>query len=157
MAIISGEFSVAPSFVDYFPSKKAAPLPNELQRWNQLYKSSDLFIIARCNVEKSSEIGQSDIVLVIDGSGSMEEEDRWQWVRQSLLGPQGLCAQLQPDDKVGLIIFSHELRYKTDSLLSKDPATQLITRKFYELGPDGATRSELGLMKANLFCTSTHG
>src|SRR5215203_2855116 len=102
MAMI-GEFEVGPSFVDYFPAKRGAPLPSDLQKWKNLYKSSDLFIIAKCSAEKMVEIGRADIALVIDGSGSMGDEDgRWDWVRDSLLGPQGLCSQLQPEDSVGL-------------------------------------------------------
>lgn len=145
MAMI-GEFEVGPSFVDYFPAKKGAPLPSDLQKWKNLYKSSDLFIIAKCSAEQMVEIGRADIALVIDGSGSMGDEDgRWDWVRDSLLGPQGLCSQLQPEDSVGLVIFSHELRHKSESMLSKDEAIESITRRFYELRPDGATRTEIGL------------
>jgi hypothetical protein len=141
-----GEFEVGPSFVDYFPAKKGGPLPGDLQKWKNLYKSSDLFILAKCSAEQMVEIGRTDIALVIDGSGSMGDADgRWEWVRDSLLGPQGLCAQLQPEDQVGLVIFSDELRHKSDAMLSKNAAIESITRKFYELRPDGGTRTEVGL------------
>src|SRR5581483_11331257 len=145
MAIDSGTFSVAPSFDHYFLSRKNAPLPDGLQKWKALYKPTDLFIIASCHVEKYTEIGQADVVLVIDGSGSMIEENRWVWVQESLLSPEGFCGQLRPDDRIGLVVFNHELSYKTDSLVPAAEAKDAITRLFYMHRPGGQTRSEVGL------------
>lgn len=78
-----------------------------------------------------------NIVLLLDNSGSMERADRVQIIRQAL---RVLAEQLQPQDKVSVIMFARTARLVADGI-SGDKAGE-VTEQVSSLTPQGGTNLE---------------
>ena len=78
-----------------------------------------------------------NIVLLLDNSGSMERADRVQIIRQAL---RVLTEQLQPQDKVSVIMFARTARLVADGI-SGDKAGEVV-EQVAGLTPQGGTNLE---------------
>jgi Ca-activated chloride channel family protein len=81
------------------------------------------------------------LTFVVDVSGSMDQENRLGLVKQSL----GLLLdELQPGDKVGLVVYGDEARL----LLEPSSHKGAVRRAIDALHPEGSTNAEAGLAMA---------
>ena len=82
----------------------------------------------------------SVLTFVIDVSGSMNQENRLELVKQSL---EMLVERLRPDDSVSIVVYGSEARvvlYPTSGM-----ETETILDAIYSLQPEGSTNAEAGL------------
>jgi Ca-activated chloride channel family protein len=80
------------------------------------------------------------LTFVIDVSGSMEQENRLELVKQSL---QLLVDRLWPQDTVAIVVYGSNARMVLTPTSGEDRAT--ILNAIYSLQPEGATNAEAGL------------
>jgi Ca-activated chloride channel family protein len=79
------------------------------------------------------------LTFVIDVSGSMDEENRLGWVKQSL---SLLLDQLRPTDRIGLVVYGDQAKLLLEPTNDREAVRQAIDR----LRPEGATNAEAGLL-----------
>ncbi|MDY7093805.1 MAG: von Willebrand factor type A domain-containing protein [Acidobacteriota bacterium] len=79
------------------------------------------------------------LVLVVDVSGSMDQENRLGLVRRSL---DKLLGQLEEKDRIGLVIFGDEAR----AVLEPTADRRRVRDAIESLVPQGSTNAEAGLM-----------
>ncbi|MBZ0111984.1 MAG: von Willebrand factor type A domain-containing protein [Thermoanaerobaculia bacterium] len=91
--------------------------------------------------EATGDRRATDLILVVDTSGSMAREDRLGLVKQAL---RLLVDELQGDDRVGLVTYGDHGRV----LLAPTANRQEVLRAIDALRPDGSTNAEEGLSKA---------
>lgn len=137
-------------FINYFPADVAAPVGETLRIHTDLtpsrFGSGDgkarwmLRVVLRGREIAQVERKPLRLTFVMDCSGSMQQENRMQMVKDSL---KLLLGQLEPGDAIGLVAFSTDAA----QLL---PMTAIAERARIEaaidaLQPDGWTNSEAGL------------
>gem|GEM_PF-3837847 len=84
-----------------------------------------------------------NLVLLLDNSGSMERADRVRIIREAL---RILAAQLKPQDKISVVVFSRTARLWADGLAG-DQAEKLAGQ-LADLAPQGGTNLEEALKLA---------
>jgi Ca-activated chloride channel family protein len=139
-AIRVEEFVNAFSYGDRPPSRgefairaEAAPTP---------FMKGDLYRVVRFNV-RGRVVDEKDrkpavLTFIVDVSGSMSYENRLQLVKRAL----GLLLdQLQPSDRVGLVVYGTQARKILDPTSDKEAIREAIGRLF----PEGSTNAEDGL------------
>ena len=139
-AIRVEEFVNAFSYGDRPPSRgefairaEAAPTP---------FMKGDLYRVVRFNV-RGRVVDEKDrkpavLTFIVDVSGSMSYENRLQLVKRAL----GLLLdQLQPSDRVGLVVYGTQARKILDPTSDKEAIREAIGR----LSPEGSTNAEDGL------------
>ncbi len=78
-----------------------------------------------------------NLVLLLDNSGSMERADRVRIIHEAL---RVLAGQLQPQDKLSVVVFARTAHLWVDGISAKD--AQVVADQLSGLTPDGGTNLE---------------
>lgn len=135
-------------FVNYFRPDVAAPVNGPLAIVAELAPSpfssdrsrSLLRVALRARELAPTERGRQNLMLVVDVSGSMKEENRLELVKHAL---RLLAARLAASDHVGIAAFSDEARLVLPMTLVSDRPT--IESAIHGLTPSGSTNAAAGL------------
>jgi Ca-activated chloride channel family protein len=101
----------------------------------------------------SSVIG-SDIVVVLDRSGSMAAENRLPYAKEAV---RRLVRQLQADDRFALITFDSVAVVDTELTPVTDAARERIVRRVQAMQPGSSTNISDGLLKARALLQGNAG
>lgn len=105
----------------------------------------DLNITTPAAALAPARVKASDIVVVLDRSGSMAAENRLPYAREAI---RHLLQQLQADDRFALVTFDAVAVVDTELTPVTDAARQRIVRRVQAIQPGSSTNISDGLLKA---------
>ena len=114
----------------------------------------DLSITTPSATLSPSSVKASDIVVVLDRSGSMAAENRLPYAKEAV---RRLVRQLQADDRFALITFDSVAVVDTELTPVTDAARERIVRRVNAIQPGSSTNIGDGLLKARALLQGSAG
>ena len=114
----------------------------------------DLSITTPAATLSPSSVKASDIVVVLDRSGSMAAENRLPYAKEAV---RRLVRQLQADDRFALITFDSVAVVDTELTPVTDAARERIVRRVNAIQPGSSTNIGDGLLKARALLQGSAG
>jgi Ca-activated chloride channel family protein len=114
----------------------------------------DLSITAPAATLSPSRAQASDIVVVLDRSGSMAAENRLPYAKEAV---RRLLRQLHTDDRFALITFDSVAVVDTELTPVTDAARERIVQRVHALQPGASTNISDGLLKARALLQGNAG
>jgi Ca-activated chloride channel family protein len=102
----------------------------------------------------SSSAKASDVVVVLDRSGSMTADNRLPYAKEAV---RGLVSRLQGDDRFALITFDSVAVVNTDLTPVTDTVREQIVRRLEAIQPGASTNISDGLLKARALLQGNAG
>ncbi len=114
----------------------------------------DLSITTPAATLSPSSVKASDIVVVLDRSGSMAAENRLPYAKEAV---RRLVRQLQADDRFALITFDSVAVVDTELTPVTDAVRERIVRRVNAIQPGSSTNISDGLLKARALLQGSAG
>jgi Mg-chelatase subunit ChlD len=114
----------------------------------------DLSITTPSATLSPSSVKASDIVVVLDRSGSMAAENRLPYAKEAV---RRLLRQLQADDRFALVTFDSVAVVDTELTSVTDAARERIVRRVNAIQPGSSTNISDGLLKARALLQGSAG